>query len=277
MVKPTPSPAFGLREIEMIAGRQIDTANAVSALAGLESYGYPKLGMAHRHRMAQYMAQLMHESGRFRYDREVWGPTPAQKRYDTRTDLGNTAAVDGDGRLYAGRTTVQITGKANYAAFTKWCKDRFASAPDFVKMPDLVNTNPWEGLAPLWYWETRGLQAPADAGDVAKVTKIINGGHNGLADRQDLYVRAALVLLGYGPTDVVRFQMDADITVDGVVGPKTRGALHRALLIAPQLRPGVAQPIALMKPSTVKTVSGYGAVGIVGAAIAALFSWYYGG
>lgn len=75
-------------------------ANANSVLSGLAKHG-ATFGLDQPHRLAQFIAQIMHESGAFRYDREVWGPTEAQKRYDTRTDLGNTAALDGDDELYA--------------------------------------------------------------------------------------------------------------------------------------------------------------------------------
>ena len=275
MTRVTPITSFGLKEIERIAGREIDTANAKSALAGLEAYGYEKLGLNRPHRLAQFMAQIMHESGRFKYDREVWGPTPAQRRYDTRTDLGNTPEADGDGRAYAGRAGIQITGKANYRQFTDWCKKRFAGAPDFVKNPDLVNTDPWEGLAAVWYWETRDLNVPADAGDVNRITRVINGGYNGLADRQDLYVRAALILLGYPPHAVTQFQMDRDLTADGIAGLKTRAALHRALLLAPVIR--TTGPVVPPKPTGLPKPVGYGAVGILGAAITAFFTWLFGG
>lgn len=62
------------------------------------------VGLDRLHRLVHCLAQLMHESGSFKWDQKIWGPTPAQARYDTRTDLGNTAAKDGDGYLYRGRT-----------------------------------------------------------------------------------------------------------------------------------------------------------------------------
>jgi len=274
MTRPTPLTSFGLREIERIAGREIDTANAKSALVAIHDYGYEKLGLNRPHRLAQLVAQIMHESARFKYDRELWGPTPAQKRYETRTDLGNTAAVDGDGYLYRGRAGIQITGKSNYRQFTEWCKARFKSAPDFVKDPDLVNTDPWEGLAALWYWETRKLNTHADRGDINTVTRVINGGHNGLRDRKDLYVRTALVLLGYAPHEVIRFQMDNALSVDGVAGPVTLAALHRALVLAKPLtdrQAAPARPQALRKPAE------YGIIAAIGAGIAYLIQWLTGG
>lgn len=276
MSRPTPKRAFGLREIEEIAGRPIDTANAKSALAGLEAYGYGKLGLNKLHRLAQYMAQVMHESARFRYDREIWGPTPAQKRYDTRTDLGNTAAIDGDGFAYAGRAGIQITGKANYAAFTRWAQERFPSAPDFVKNPDAVNTDPWEGLAGLWYWERNNINAYADSGDINRVTKIINGGQNGLSDRRALFVRAALVLLGYSPIEVLRFQMDAGLQADGVAGPLTLAALHRALVLALPLDTPDAPRITITPPG-LRVAREYGIIATIGAALSALLIKLFGG
>lgn len=274
MTKPFPLTTFGLPEIEDIAGQRIDTANAKSALAGLEVYGYKQLGLNRPHRLAQFIGQVMHESARFRYDRELWGPTPAQKRYDTRTDLGNTAAVDGDGKLYAGRAGIQITGKANYAAFTKWAKKVDPRAPDFVKNPDMVNTDPWEGLAAIWYWETRNLNFDADRGDTDKITKRINGGYNGRADRRDLFVRAALVLLGYEPTEVIRFQMNSGLSVDGVAGPVTHNALHHALLVAPVI--GSSKPDRPAEPAlTSKTP--YGIIGAIIMAALAAYTYFTGG
>ncbi len=276
MTRPTPISTFGLRQLEEIAGRPIDTANAKSALAGLEAYGYAKLGLDRPHRLAQFIAQIMHENGRFKYDRELWGPTPAQKRYDTRTDLGNTAAVDGDGERYKGRAGIQITGKANYAAFTAWAKKIDPRAPDFVKNPDAVNTDPWEGMAALWYWEARNINAEADRGDINRVTKVINGGQNGLADRRALYVRTALVLLGYGPEEVIRFQMNSGLSVDGVAGPVTVNALHHALLTTTPL--ASANPVApsAAKPAlTSKTP--YGIIGAIIMAAIAAYNYFVGG
>lgn len=189
----------------------------------------------------------MHESGDFKYDGEIWGPTPAQKRYDTRVDLGNTPAVDGDGFLYRGRTAMQLTGKSNYRQFRDWCRARGFNPPDFVSRPDMVTTDPWEGLVPLWYWTTRDLSKWVDQGDIETITRKINGGKNGLPDRIDRYGQVALVLLGYKPDNVLQFQADHVEAVsgpDGVdndVGPKTRAALHQAL--------GALIPGEMAKPS----------------------------
>lgn len=216
------------------------TENINSIIVALDRFG-AQLGLDQPQRFTQYGAQIAHESGGFRYDAEVWGKdggTAAQKRYDTRTDLGNSPEADGDGYLYRGRTGIQITGKSNYRQFRDWCRAKGFNPPDFVANPDLVNTDPWEGLAPLWYWDTRNLNQYADTGDIEMITKRINGGRNGLADRIEKYERLGMAVLGYDAKDrtsVMAFQRLAqkeghlppgEDQIDGDIGPKTRAAIH---------------------------------------------------
>ncbi|EHK73447.1 chitinase-like protein [Sinorhizobium meliloti CCNWSX0020] len=183
----------------------MNESNLASVLVALDRYG-ERFGMDRPHRLAQYFAQLMHESGDFRYDREIWGPTQTQQRYDTRSDLGNTLEKDGDGYLYRGRTGMQLTGKDNYRQFRNWCRAAGLDCPDFVKDPDAVNADP--GKAWCLYWDTRDLNRWADEGDAETITKKINGGKNGLADRFDRLARILLVLLGYRADNVLQFQAD---------------------------------------------------------------------
>ena len=217
-----------------IAGRPLNP-NMIAMVAGLASRG-ASVGLYQPQRLARYLGQTCHESAGWTYDRELWGNTPAQVRYDTRTDLGNTAAADGDGFLYRGRTGIQITGKANYAAFRDWCRAQSLTPPDFAASPDLVLSDPWEGLGPIWYWAThrrlgRSLNDLADAGDDEGVTRAINGGTNGLADRLACTLRAGLELVG---AETVRaFQQRHALAADGVAGPITRGVLHKALTALP--------------------------------------------
>ncbi|QRZ14741.1 peptidoglycan-binding protein [Paracoccus methylovorus] len=212
--------------------------NMQSTVAGLAKAGVGA-GLERPHRLAHYLGQLAHESAGWRYDREIWGPTAAQKRYEGRADLGNTQP--GDGSRFRGRGPIQITGRANYRSFAAWAQKLDARAPDFEADPEAVNTDPWEGLGPIWYWSTgnptrASLNGLADANDLTSIARRINGGTNGLADRQARYVRAALVLAGYGATEVLRFQREAGLTVDGIAGPKTLAALHAKLKALPVVR-----------------------------------------
>ena len=240
-------------QIRKAALGRVDQANMRSVLGALQTYG-GKVGLDLPHRQAHYLAQLMHETGDFRYDQEIWGPTPAQVRYDTRVDLGNTPAADGDGHKYRGRAGIQITGKANYEAFTKWCRTKFSKSPDFVANPDLVNTDPWEGLVPIWYWTVNNLNKWADQNDIETITKKINGGKNGLGDRVNRYGRIAIVMCGYEPDDagIRQFQKDVGSEIDGDIGPKTRAELHKRLMFS-QPHVGLLAPHARLAPVVEET------------------------
>jgi putative chitinase len=214
-------------------------ANLRSIEAGLEAYG-EAAGLLLPHRLAQFLPQLAHESAGFVYDREIWGNTPAQQRYDVRADLGNTPERDGDGKKYMGRTGIQLTGKGNIDRFYRWCVRKGLNPPDFVADPDLLNTDPWEGLAPIWYWDEgnptgKSLNVLADANNIEQITKRINGGLNGFQDRIAQYVRIGLCLAGFAPSGVQTFQVQAkasgyyDGELDGDAGPQTRAALHKWL------------------------------------------------
>ena len=120
---------------------------------------WPEVRLNLPHRVAQFIAQAAHETGGFKYDREIWGPTPAQKRYDTRADTGNTPSADGDGELYKGRGSFQLTGKANYQAFFVRCAGCRLQPPDFIANPDAINTDPWEGLSAVFFWSRRPQSA----------------------------------------------------------------------------------------------------------------------
>ena len=141
-------------------------------------------------RVAAFIAQIGHESGQLRYVREM-GSDQYLSKYDTGSlakRLGNTPEADGDGQKYRGRGLIQITGRANYAE----CGE--ALGLDLVNHPELLEKPQHACMSAAWFWSSRGLSTLADVGNFDTITRRINGGQNGAADRRALYARALKVL-----------------------------------------------------------------------------------
>ena len=126
-------------------------------------------------RLAHWLAQLLFESGSLKYTEEL----ASGSAYENRRSLGNTQR--GDGRRYKGRGLFQITGKFNYNRYGKF------AGFDAVAHPERLATLPYAVDSAGWFW-THGtpqdLNRIADKDNVVLVTKLINGGHNGLASRR---------------------------------------------------------------------------------------------
>lgn len=141
-------------------------------------------------RTAAFLAQLAHESAEFRFMEEIWGPTDAQRRYEPvsslATRLGNTQA--GDGKRFKGRGPIQITGRANYSRYGQLLGHDLVGQPELAAQPDVAFS-----IAGL-YWASNNLNEKADTKDFVGITKRINGGVNGLEDRERYYARAQAVL-----------------------------------------------------------------------------------
>jgi putative chitinase len=144
-------------------------------------------------RQAAFLAQLAHESGQFRFMEELWGPTDAQRRYEPlsklATALGNTEA--GDGHRFKGRGPIQITGRANYRRYGDLLGVDLVSDPPRAAAPELAFR-----VAGL-FWMKNGLNELADlttADAFRQITRRINGGDNGLPERERFYASACTVL-----------------------------------------------------------------------------------
>lgn len=153
-------------------------ARIVSAISGsfasvLDSYSINTLL-----RIAHFMGQVTHECAGFRTTEEF----ASGDAYEGRKDLGNTKA--GDGRRYKGRGLLQLTGRANY-------RDMGAKLGlDLEKNPLLAGDPVTSLKIACEYWKSRKINTPCDQDDLVRVTKLVNGGTNGLDDRRD-YLRKA--------------------------------------------------------------------------------------
>ena len=140
-------------------------------------------------RLAHFLAQITHESGGFYYLEEIWGPSPEQVRYEGRMSLGNTQP--GDGKRYMGRGPMMLTGRGNYRDTGKRIGYPLEAQPELASQIGVGS------LIACDYWTTHGLNTLADRGGlltVRVITRVVNGGLNGLPDRERRYLLAAHLL-----------------------------------------------------------------------------------
>lgn len=170
-------------------------------------------------RIAAFFAQEAEESGEYRYMHEI----ASGEEYEGRTDLGNTQP--GDGVRFKGGGPFQVTGRANYFACGQ------ALGVDLIANPEKIQTPQYATASAIWYWNSRQLSPIADHDWFRLITRIINGGYNGLADRVAYWNRNR-VILGLTPVDldnemgsIMEFQSAHGLTADGMVGPMTMHAL----------------------------------------------------
>lgn len=166
-------------------------------------------------RQAHFLAQLAHESDGFRTTTEY----ASGSAYEGRKDLGNI--YKGDGKKFKGRGLIQLTGRHNYRLYGSLL------GADFVANPRLAEQFPYAALTAGEYWHRHNLNELANKDDVMAITRRINGGLNGIADRKRLLEVAKLEL------DDVRMAQrrltELNYTlgrIDGKIGLQTRSAIR---------------------------------------------------
>jgi putative chitinase len=164
------------------------TAANCAAFSGPLDAACERYSIVGRTRLSCFLAQVCHESGSLRYVRELADGSA----YEGRKDLGNFQP--GDGVRYKGRGLIQITGRANYA------KCGAALGLPLIDHPELLEQPEHAAMSAGWFWDTRHLNDIADAGDFTLLTRRINGGLNGLAQREEAYdcARKALACTANG-------------------------------------------------------------------------------
>ena len=104
--------------------------------------------------------------------------------------MGNGDEASGDGWKFAGKGLIQITGKVNYEKFAE------SIGKDIEELPEYLLTFDGATESACWFWKTHNLNAFADAGDIDKISKVINGGTLGLEERRTNYQHALNILGG---------------------------------------------------------------------------------
>ena len=257
----------------------------------------PKYGITTDKRIAGFISQCAHESSDFRVLQEnlnykeatllkvfprYFGPSKENaaeyagkpekianyvymdKNRSKGGALGNVK--DGDGWLFSGKGLKQVTGRANTTAFGKTVGMTAEEAAAYL----LTKKGALESA--LWFWGSRNLNEVADTGDVTRLTKIINGGDIGLADRQARYAKAMAALGGKvsapapalakapakaAPVETLRkgskgegvkkMQAALRITADGDFGLGTEAALKKWQARNGLIADGIAGPRTLAK------------------------------
>ena len=271
----------------------IPTNKEVEAWCEELNKALPKYGITTDKRIAAFVSQCAHESMDFRVLEEnlnykeatllrvfprYFGPGKenaaeyagkpekiANYVYmdKNRSKAGALANVkDNDGWAMRGKGLKQVTGRANHEAFGKTVGMTAEEAAEYL----LTKKGALESA--LWFWDSRNLNEVADTGDQVRLTKIINGGDIGLADRQARYAKAMAALggkidisapaaapaastgvlrVGSKGHDVKRMQVALGITADGSFGPGTEAALKKWQSANGLTADGVAGPKTLAK------------------------------
>ena len=186
-------------QLASIAGRQTPL---MPPLAQWMNQTCPAYEIDTPHEFAHFLAQACHETDRFRTLREY----ASGKAYEGRADLGNTQP--GDGVRFKGRGIFQTTGRANYLqlGIKQGRRDFFVNSPELLEQPQYAVWSACE------YWKSRNLNDIANHadGDVLRkkyrgnvldvspvefISLTVNGGYNGMDDREQLYAIALSVLV----------------------------------------------------------------------------------
>lgn len=168
--------------------------------------------------------------------------------------MGNGDEASGDGWKYRGRGLIQLTGKYNYAAFAK------VMGMSLDEVIEYMQTKKGSVDSAAWFWDSRNLNQEADEHDVRSMTRLINGGYNGLKDREQKWKKALIIFSDGNNSEAVRWttvklgsrgdsvrtvQKILGITADGIFGPGTERAL-REWQARNNLKPdGIAGPQTL--------------------------------
>ncbi|MEG3341002.1 LysM peptidoglycan-binding domain-containing protein [Streptococcus suis] len=149
-----------------------------------------RFGITTLNRIRHFISQCSHESGGGKWTMELASGTA----YNGRADLGNTNP--GDGPKYKGGGYIQLTGRYNYTQFANFIGDQRVVSEG---VSYVASRYPWTSAG--FWWHKNGMNALCDSNpSVEQVTRRVNGGYNGLADRKYWYNRCVAVITSATPT-----------------------------------------------------------------------------
>lgn len=219
---------FGHAEMPVLLGDAYPSVTRENA----ERYGADILDTVLRYaidtplRFSHWLAQIGHESGQLKYTEEI----ASGRAYEGRRSLGNTQS--GDGVRFKGRGLIQLTGRYNYA---RYARDK--KLPQILEEPQRVAEPPLCVDVAGWFWvkgASVDLNRVADKDNVVLLTKLINGGYNGLDDRKALLKTSRRAVDRIG-TLIVQSALNAghkrgsrwpSLMEDGLFGPQTASVVR---------------------------------------------------
>lgn len=136
-------------------------------------------------RARHFIAQVAHESAQFNYNKEI----ASGAAYEGRLDLGNNQK--GDGVKFKGRGLIHLTGRTNYAHLS----DQMFRDDRLLRNPEILEEPKYSVESACIFWWNNDLNEIADTDNIKLITKIINGGYNGLADRIEFYNRCTKYII----------------------------------------------------------------------------------
>ena len=249
---------------------------------------FPKYSVDTPERIAGFLAQCGHESGGFRFVEEnlnysakaldsVFGKYFKNggrdaKKYARKPEkianvvygnrMGNGDEDSGDGWQFKGRGYIQLTGRNNYTSFAESVDMDLDECIDYLKTPKGALESA------LWFWDTNKLNKYCDKHDVKGMTKRVNGGYNGLEDREEKWEKVLgllggasaepveekptpatdiTLMVGDRGTEVENLQSALGLNADGIFGPGTKRAVKIYQMNNGLSADGVAGPATLGK------------------------------
>lgn len=201
--------------MRIVEQSELDAAGCKALKADVVNLLFEKYEITTTNRIAGFLAQCSHESAGFKFksenlkysaeglnrrfpkyfknagvDANQYARQPekiANRVYANR--MGNGDEASGDGYKFRGRGYIQLTGKNNYTKFAEKIGKSLDEAVAYCE------TDAGAIESALYYWEREKLNSYCDKDDIKGMTKVINGGYNGLEDRKEKYEKFKLIFI----------------------------------------------------------------------------------